>query len=221
MVIVQFSVSVAIIVGTLIVSMQLKFMVEKELGFDKEHLVVLKRVYPLGNRISTFCNEIEKIPGVESASNSTTYLGFNNSTETYRIKGRNVSENFLFGTNYVDQNFLKTYNFKLAEKESRFFSDKFVTDSAAILVNKAAILEYDIKDPYNTIILEPTIVGDTNELRIIGVVEDFHHSSLKEPVGPYMLRYQTESHVWSGYINIRLGVAGKGVLPTLKKIEKL
>jgi len=221
MVVVQFSISVAIIVGTMIVFSQLRYMLDKDLGFDKKHLVVMKRIYPLGNRIQTFCRELEKIPGVEKATNSTTYLGFNNSTETYRIKGRDASKNFLFATNYVDGSFLETYNFRLADDYSRFFSSDFPTDSNAILINRAAVREYGIEDPLNTIILEPDIKGDTTELRIIGVVEDFHHSTLKEPVGPYMLRFKSRDFSWSGYITIRLGVVGQGVNPTLNKIEKL
>ena len=66
-------------------------MLNKDLGYDKKQLVVMKRIYPLETSIQTFCREIEKIPGVVSASNSTTYLGFNNSTETYQIKGREAS----------------------------------------------------------------------------------------------------------------------------------
>ena len=219
MVIVQFTISVAIIVGTLVVSNQLRFMLNKDLGYDKEQLVVLKRTYPLESSLQTFCREIEKIPGVIAASNSTTYLGYNNSTETYQIKGREAASNFLFSTNYVDESFMFTYNFSLADEESRFFNPSYSSDESAILINKAAAREFGITDPYNTIILESTIDGDTNQLRIIGVVEDFHHSSLRDPVGPYMLRYKEEGMDWSGYITVRLGVAGKGIPITLSKIK--
>jgi len=219
LVIVQFTISVAIIVATLIVSFQLRYMLDKELGYDKEQLVVMKRVYPLENGIQTFCREIEKIPGVVSASNSTTYLGFNNSTETYQIKGRDASRNFLFATNYVDYDFMKTYNFRLADNGGRFFNPGFSTDSTAILVNEAAVKEYMIENPFETIVLEPTLEGDTNQLRIIGVVEDFHHSSLREPIGPYMIRFKSEGAAWPGYITVRLGVAGAGVNSTIKMIE--
>jgi len=191
MVITQFTISVAIIVGTLIVSDQLRFMLNKDLGFDKEQLVVLKRIYPLNKSIQAFCREVERIPGVASATNSTTYLGFNNSTETYMIKGRDASKNYLFGTNYVDDDFMKTYNFRFFDKNSRFFDPQYSSDTSTILINQAAVLEYNIEDPYNTVILEPTQQGDTNQLRIIGVVEDFNYSSLREPVGPYMIRYKT------------------------------
>jgi putative ABC transport system permease protein len=219
MVVVQFTISVAIIVGTLIVSIQLRYMLNKDLGYEKNQLVVMKRIYPLDRSIQTFCREIEKIPGVAGATNSTTYLGFNNSTETYQIQGRKASNNFLFATNYVDPEFMKTYDFKLAEEGSRFFDHRFPDDTSAILINKAAAREFGIDDPFNTIILEPKFEGDTNKLRIIGVVEDFHHSSLHESVGPYMLRFKPENHDWAGYITIRLGVAGMGVPSTMNKIR--
>jgi putative ABC transport system permease protein len=220
MVIVQFTISVAIIVATLIVSTQLHYMLNKDLGYDKEQLVVMKRIRPLNSSFQAFCREVEKIPGVASASNSSTYLGFNNSTETYQIDGREASQNFLFATNYVDYEFMKTYNFKLADQKSRFFDPMFPSDSTAILINKAAVKEYDLKNPFETVILEPTLEGDTNRLRIIGVVEDFNHSSLKDPVGPYMLRFKPEEPGWAEFITIRLGVAGKGVSSTLKRISK-
>ena len=221
LVIAQFTISVVIIVGTLIVSNQLRFMLNKDLGYDKEQLVVLKRTYPLKTKHQTFCREIEKIPGVVSASNSTTYLGYNNTTETYQIKGREAASNFLFETNYVDESFLKTYNFKLIDEGSRFFDPSSSGNASAILINKAALAEFGIADPFNTIILEPTLEGDTNQLRIIGLIEDFHHSSLREPVGPYMLRYKDRDMDWSGYITVRLGVAGKGIPVTISKIKAI
>lgn len=220
MVIVQFTISVAIIVGTLIVSNQLRYMLHKDLGFDSKQLVVMKRIHPLENSIQTFCREIEKVPGVASASNSTTYLGFNNTIEAYQIKGREASKNYMFATNYVDYSFMSTYNFQLADKNSRFFNQQFSTDTAAILVNQAAVEEYGIEDPFNTVILEPQ-ERDTNYLRIIGVVEDFHHSSLHEPITPYLIRFKSENNNRSGYITIRLGVADKGVPATLNKVKKI
>ena len=220
MVVVQFTISVAIIVGTLIISLQVRFMLQKDLGFDEKQLVVMKRIYPLGEQIQTFCREVEKIPGVVAATNSTSYLGFNNSTETYQIQGRDASKNFMFATNYVDHDFMRTYGFQLKDGKSRFFDPRFPADTSAILINSAAAREYGIDDPFGTVILEPTVRGDTNRLRIIGVVEDFHHTSLHEPIGPYMLRFKTGDPGWTGFITIRLGVAGKGLTATLNRIRQ-
>jgi len=221
MVVAQFTISVAIIVGTLIVSNQLKFLLNKELGYDKEQLVVLKRTYPLEQSIQSFCREIEKIPGVVSASNSTTFLGYNNNTETYQIEGREAAKNYLFATNYVDEEFMKTYNFKLANDKSSFFEPASSANESAVLINESAVSEFEIIDPLNTIILEPSLQGDTNHLRVIGVIEDFHHGSLRDPIGPYMIRYKQEQMNWSGVISVRLGVAGKGIPITLSKIKSI
>jgi len=221
LVVAQFTISVAIIVGTLIVSNQLHFMLNKDLGFDKEQLVVLKRTSPLNHKHQTFCRELEKIPGVISASNSTTFLGYNNTTVSYRIKGREAASNYLFETNYVDESFLKTYNFKLLDQGGKFFDPASPENASAILINRAAVEEYGITDPLNTIVLESSSEGDTVQLRIIGVVEDFHHSSLRDPVGPYMLRYKERDMEWSGYITVRLGVAGKGIPVTISKIKSV
>jgi putative ABC transport system permease protein len=220
MVVFQFTISVAIIVGTLIVSSQLRYMLNKEVGFAREQLVVMKRIFPLERSIQTFCREIEKIPGVTAASNSTTYLGFNNSIETYQINGREASSNYMFSTNYVDYEFMNTYGFKLSGEKSRFFDYAYATDTTALLVNRSAIREFNLDDPFNTIILEPTQEGDTNHLRIIGVLEDFHHSSLHEPVGPYMIRLKSDEVERAGYITIRMGVTGKGIASTLRQIEQ-
>jgi putative ABC transport system permease protein len=222
LVITQFTISVGIIVGTLIVSNQLNFMLDKDLGYDKEQLIVMRRTHPLKTGVQTFCREIEKITGVVSASSSTTYLGFSNSTESFMIQGREASKNFLFATNYVDYEFMKTYNFGLADRKSRFFDPGFSTDHSAILINRAAVEEFRIDNPYSAVILEPNVEGDTNLLHVIGVVEDFHHSSLREPVGPYMMRYKEENfNYWSEIITIRLGVAGKGVPITLNQIKQI
>jgi putative ABC transport system permease protein len=221
MVVVQFTISVAIIVGTLIVSYQLRFLLNKDLGYEKKQLVVIKRTHPLNLSHQTFCREIEKIPGVISASNSTTYLGYNNSTETYQIKGRRAAENYLFATNYVDEEFMNTYNFLLVGEDSEFFDPGSSFNHSAILINEAAVVEFGITDPLNTTILGSTFDGDTSHLRIIGVIEDFHHSSLREPIGPYMLRYKERDLAWPGYINVRLGVAGKGIPITISKIKNI
>jgi putative ABC transport system permease protein len=222
LVIAQFTISVGIIVGTLIVSHQLKYMLDKDLGYDKEQLVVLQRTHPLMSDVKVFCREIEKIPGVVSASSSTTYLGFNNSTESYMIEGRKASHNFLFATNHVDPEFMKTCNFALFDTLGRFFDPYVSSDTSAIVINQAAVEEFDIDDPYRAVILETNVAGDTNRLHVIGVVENFHHSTLREVVGPYMIRYKKDNFDYgSQVITVRLGVAGKGIPITLNQIKQV
>jgi putative ABC transport system permease protein len=222
LVIAQFTISVGIIVGTLIVSQQLHYMLNKDLGFDPDPLVVLPRINPLGQGVQTFCREVEKIPGIVSASSSTTYLGFNNNTESYMIEGREASLNFLFETNYVDPDFMRTYRFRLAGPRNRFFDPSISSDRSAILINRAAVEEFEIEDPFQAVILEPGVDGDTNRLHVIGVTEDFHHSSLREAIGPYMIRYKDPDLPFRyEIITLRLDTTGKEMLATLTRVREL
>jgi len=222
LVILQFSISVGIIVGTLVVSRQLKYLLDKDLGFNKEQLVVLQRIHPLENGIQVFCREIEKIPGVASASSSTTFLGFNNAKESFMIEGREASVNFLFATNFVDPSFMNTYQFQLADTLGRFFDPYLPEDTSAIVINQAAVKEFHLEDPYQSVILEANMEGDTNRLHVIGIVEDFHHSSLREAIGPYLMRYKKDHVEYrSQVITIRLGATGKGIPVALNQIRQV
>ncbi|MCK4990821.1 MAG: FtsX-like permease family protein, partial [Bacteroidales bacterium] len=94
LVIIQFTISIVIIAGTLVIYWQFRFMNNKDLGFDKEQLVVLERLHPLGagNEIQTFKKELLTHSAILSATNSTAYLGAPNNNNGYAIKGRPPEE---------------------------------------------------------------------------------------------------------------------------------
>src|SRR6056297_1740714 len=221
MVVLQFTISVAIIVGTLLVANQVRYMLNKNLGFDEEQLVVVDRIHPLGNQVNAFCQEAKKIPGVEAISNSSTYLGFSNRTVTYQIEGYDRSKNFMFDVNYVDDEFLKTYGLELATPQSRFFNDIGPSDTMSVIINEAAINEHKLKEPLNTVILNPQRDGTLLRYKVIGIVEDFHHSSLRKEISPYMMIYKTESNSQSGYLTIRFSNNSASRKSSLKKVARL
>lgn len=221
MVIVQFTISVAIIVGTLVVSKQVNFLFNKDPGFKDQNIVVLDRVYPLGNKISVFCEEAEKIPGVTLVSNSSTYLGFSNLSTSFQVKGTNITRNFMFDVNFVDADFMQTYELKLKDNLGRFFNEENPGDTMGVIINATAAQEYGFSDPLNTVIINPTSEGNIVEYKVIGVVEDFHHSTLRKPITPYMFMYKTETNRQSGYISIRFGKSNPYNSNTLKKINQL
>ena len=87
--IVQFSISIIIIAGTLVIYWQFKYMTNKDLGFDKEQLVVMDRIHPLDKRIQTFKDALTEHTSILSATNSTAYLGApNNNNAHWQLKGR-------------------------------------------------------------------------------------------------------------------------------------
>jgi len=173
----------------------------------------------LGDKLQTFISQIEKIPGVLAASNSTTYVGYNNTTASFSLKGRDRSQNFLFNLNYVDYNFLKTYGIELVE--GRFFDPGLPSDTMTVLINETAARNYNMKRPLDNSIIEPDENGVMQEMRVIGVVRDFHHSSLKEPIGPYLILYKPDNWSWSGYITIRMKSSGSDLKKSLSQIQQI
>ena len=219
LVIIQFSISIVIIVGTLVIYWQFRYMTNKELGFDKEQLVVLDRLHPLGDQLRTFKDELTSQSAILSATNSTAYLGTTNNNSTFAIKGRPVEEAVMFFVYNTDEDFMKTFRFTLATPESRFLSRDFPGDSSACLINETAVRKYALEDPLNTILLEPGENGFERELRVIGVVSDHHFSSLKDEIGAQLILLKPASWNWYGYITVRLAAGRENIEAGLDHIR--
>ncbi len=219
LVIVQFSISIIIIAGTLVVYWQFRYMTNKDLGFDKEQLVVLERLFPLGDRTTSFKEELTGHTSILSATNSTAYLGTYNSNSPMGVKGRPREESVLFYIYYTDEDFMETYRFGLADSESRFFSDEFSMDSSACLVNETAVRNYGLEDPLNQQLINYNPDGSGQELRIVGVMKDHHFLSLKQEVAPQVIILKPESFR-AGYLTVRLAAGKDNIEAGLKQIDE-
>jgi len=223
LVIIQFSISIIIIAGTLVIYWQFRYMTNKDLGFDKEQLVVLERLHPLGagNEIQTFKKELLSHSAIISATNSTAYMGAPNNNNAYGIKGRPVEEAVLFHTFWTDEDFMETYRFGLATPDSRYFSEEFSSDSSACLVNEAAVRKYNLEDPLNQSIMhgfdDPE---NARELRIVGVMEDHHFLTLKHEVGAQIAILKDKNWEWSGYLTVRLEAGKDNIEAGLAHIDE-
>jgi putative ABC transport system permease protein len=217
LVILQFAISIILIVGTMIMFRQLKFMQNKELGFNKENVMVLSRAEAIGNHVASFKDAIGKIPGVISVSASTAVPAHSNNNNGYRVKGR-TDESFLLQTNWVDYDYLETYGIKLAS--GRFFDQGFATDKEACVINECAVKHYQFAEPFETVFIVPRS-SDPEDIaykHVIGVVQDFHFESLRTRIGPYIMHFKGEDNNW-GYISIRLSPeAGPATLSEIEKV---
>jgi putative ABC transport system permease protein len=216
LVIIQFAISIIIIAGTLVIYWQFKYMTQKDLGFDKEQLVVMDRIYPLGDRIQTFKDELTAHSSILSATNSTAYLGAPNNNNTHAIKGRPPDEAVLMFTFWTDEDFMETYRFALATPDSRFFSEEFPSDSAACLINEAAVRKYHIEDPLNQYML----ANGEDEMKIIGVMKDHHFLTLKHEIGAEILMLKPRSWNWAGYLTVRLAPGKENIKAGLAFMEE-
>lgn len=200
LVVFQFAISILLIVGTLIMYRQIKYMLNKDPGFKKEQLIVINRAEALGKNMKSFKEVVKNIPGVVNISSSTAIPGRTNNNNGYMMEGRK-DETFLMATSWVDYNFLDTYGMTLAS--GRSFNESFTSDKDACIINETAQRDFRVTDIEKTRFMEPQDSGKAHYLPIIGVVKNFNYESLRNPIGPYILKFQNDNMFW-GYITVRL-----------------
>ena len=88
LVVFQFAVSILLIVGTLIMNRQIKYMLNKDVGFNKDQIIIIERAHVLGNKMKSFKESIKRIPGVINISSSTAVPGRTNNNNGYMMEGR-------------------------------------------------------------------------------------------------------------------------------------
>lgn len=214
LVVFQFAASIILIIGTILMYRQINYLLNKDLGFDKNNLMVISRSGAIGDRMESFKSVIDDIPGVESISAATAIPGRNNNQNGYLLEGR-LDETLLIQTSWVDYDFKDAYNFEIVE--GRFFDRSFPADVDACVINESTVREYKLKKPLETVILTPgNEDGSVRQLRVIGVTRDFHFEGLSRPVDPYIMRFRTDDLNF-GYITARLDRNNKE--ETIKKIE--
>ncbi len=213
LVVFQFAVSILLIVGTMIMYRQIKFMLNNDLGFNKEQLIVINRAEALGPKMRSFKEIVKNLPGVINISSSTAIPGRTNNRNGYMMEGRK-DETFLMATSWVDNNFLDTYGMTLVE--GRSFNESFTSDKEACVINESAIKDFNIADIEKTRFMEQRDSGKVNYLPVIGVVKNFNYESLRNPIGPYILKFQNDNMLW-GYITVRL--SAQNYSKTISAIE--
>ncbi len=219
LVVLQFAISIGIIISTLVVGMQIRYMLSKDLGYEKEQMLIINRIGAIGvSHIQTFKQEIGRLPGVMASTNSTMIMGRTNNSNAYMIEGQPFEHSPVLATNWVDYDFAETYKLELVQ--GRFLSPEIASDSTNAVVNEAAIRTFNLGDPLSLRLIEP---GRTPEERvyhqIVGVIKDFHFESLHSDILPYVFIHKDEAMNWGGYLTVRLQT--DDIPSVLKEIEKL
>lgn len=180
LVVVQFTISTALIIGTLVVYNQMQFIQKKKIGFEKDQVLLIHDTYTLDTRIGTFKNAIKDLPEVENASISP-FLpgtgGFRNQTMYNAEEKTDPADQVPLQAWPVDTDYIPTLGMKI--KEGRNFSLDRPADSLATIISETAVRQLGIIDPIGKRIQNPF---DNNLFTIIGVVEDFHFESLKNEI---------------------------------------
>jgi len=214
LVVFQFAVSIALVVATLVVSRQLGYIQKKNLGFDREQVLILDNAYLLGDRADALKNEMLRTSGVRYATVSG-FLPVPASRNDIAVvpKGRSLDASTVLAQQWaVDADYIKTMGMKIAA--GRDFAKDSPADNTAVIINQAAARQFGWQEPLGQQISFPRDANSTTHLTVIGVVEDFHFDSLRSPIAPLTLFIGKDR----GNIAFRLqSVNVAGVLGDLKR----
>jgi ABC-type antimicrobial peptide transport system permease subunit len=192
LVVTQFALSAIIITGTLVVGNQLHYIRTKSLGFDKENVLTFGLSGDMFKNISGVRNELKQDPAITSvAFANQTLMSIGASTGDTDWEGKPKGEGFIIHPVGVDENFFHTLNLELVQ--GRGFTGS-PADTAHIILNETTVKNAGITDP-----IGKTFTLWETKATIIGVVKDFHHSSVRNKIEPTAFFY-TKSWVWLVYV---------------------
>jgi putative ABC transport system permease protein len=201
LVVFQFTVSILLTVGTIIMYSQIKYMLNKDLGFNKEHIIVITKAENLGSRMASFKETVKGIPGVRNIVSSSEVPGRNNNSVRYKLNEGKDDIYKVLETNYIDYDYLEMYGIGL--KSGRPFNKSFTSDSKSCLINESAVNDFGITDLEKTQFKSSKNQNSSNFLQPIGIVKDFHFRSLHDRIGPYLFRLTTDAFM-RGYMSVKL-----------------
>ena len=162
---------------------QIKYMLNKDLGFNREQMVVISNAESLGTKLKSFKESVRGIPGVLNIVGSSAVPGHNNNSIRYK-KGWGKDETIIIETNFIDYDFLETYGITLLA--GRTLDESFSADRQSCLINECAIKDFGITDLEKTRFLRTRNPEKNEFYQVIGVVKNFHFKSLHNQISPYM-----------------------------------
>ena len=213
LVVVQFTVSVALIIGTIIIYQQIQYAKNRPVGYDKNNLIYLEMTTPdLDGKYDVLRSDLKATGMVEEMSKSSSPVtAIRSNTTGFNWEGKTPGSNPLFGTIGITHEFGKTVGFQIIK--GRDFSREFLTDSAAFIINEsaAAIIGGDVVGKF--------ISGDDHKFKIIGVIKDMVMQSPYDPMMPtvFWLNYEFVNVIT---IKIKQGVSMSGAIEKIGKVFK-
>ena len=198
LVVFQFSISIFLIIGTLVIYNQLTYIRNKDLGFNRSQVLIIKNVNSVDPKILK--HELKQLPGIMNAT-LTHYLPTSNlSALNYVSSGpsKNIETQFW----PVDADYISTMGMKLIQ--GRNFNEQFLSDSSSVIINETMAKMIGYKGG-----TDGKITDMNKDYKVIGVVKDFNFNSLRDNITPVMLVMKDD---WMASLSVRLNTAN---LPAL------
>ena len=185
----QFSFSIFFVICVVVIHQQMNFIRNKDLGFDKEHVIVVESMGELKQKSQTVKDELLKFPEIYGVTfGAFSPLNWESAASTIRMNwtGKTTELEFAVGENYVDYDYARTFGLDMIQ--GRFLSKDFPTDaSEACVVNEAAVRAMAMEDPIGKKIIWNPGTERQSSRTIVGVVKDFNTQSLHAEIKPFVL----------------------------------
>jgi putative ABC transport system permease protein len=216
LVVIQFMLSILIAIAAIFMYMQLKFMQDKDLGFEKDNLIGIPMTENMKGKYYSLKNELQKetlIQGVTASMWNPVMIGSNSGGASW--EGKEPEKHVLIGTNGIDYDYLETLKMKLTS--GRDFSKEFISDMAKdttgnFLINEEVVKLMGIGDPVGKIFRFMGLNG-----RIVGVMKNFNFKGADQPIEPIAFALAD-----TNYLRIILIRLTPGNIPaSLKSVEKI
>jgi putative ABC transport system permease protein len=179
LVVFQFTTSLILIIGTVVIYRQMQFILNREIGFDKDQVVMIQGTNTLNKQTESFKNELLKLPQVKSVSVSDflPVKGSKRNFNTFWKEGKMKEKRGVHAQNWVvDNDYISTLGMKIIA--GRNFSKDMPTDSQAVIINKAMADQIGYASPLRK------VITNGGNYTIIGVVENFNYESMKQEIDP-------------------------------------
>ncbi|HEY8733049.1 MAG TPA: ABC transporter permease, partial [Puia sp.] len=211
LVVFQFVLSIVLIIGTIVISRQINFIQNTNLGYDRTNLIYITLSGDLPKQYSYFKQRALQMPGINEVSRiSQTPTQISNGTGGVEWEGKDPNSKPMFTQAAIGYDFISTMNIKILD--GREFSRDFPTDTAGYIINEEALRKIGFKKPVGS----PLTMWNKKG-RVIGVVKDFHFNSLRVPVNALILRLGETDDYGSMLVKTKAGQSKQAVA----SLEKL
>jgi putative ABC transport system permease protein len=219
LVVFQFSISIVLIIGTIVIYNQLNYIRNRETGYSREQVMVLHHANHMGNKIRTFRQQLLQLSGVNNATITgglpTAEPGSINQSGWFREPSLDAKKGIIVSSFWADEHYIPTLKMQMAA--GRNFSPDFLSDSSAVIINESAARLFGVEDPLNMRLYRPDYYNNKGILtfHVVGVVKDFNFSTMHEKIGPLIMQLGDD---WNSDIAIAIR---PGNIPSLiGEVEK-
>jgi putative ABC transport system permease protein len=207
LVVLQFSISLVLIISTVIIYNQLKYLKSADLGFKKDQVVIFPTRPPMVNKYDVLKEELLKNRNVTGVTCMNEVIGEKHNTHEFNYEGMQPGKWIYFPALIVDESFVETFNIKILAGRG-FSKDIRTDDSLGLLINEAMVKHLGWKNPQEAI--GKQFHTPSGKEKVIGVVKNFNFVSLTDPIGPFVLDLPLKRGraFWTKYVAARISPSG-------------